>query len=127
MMHLPDGMLSVADATAIVQDAIAQHGAPAWIAFVPMRIRKLVPAEIKRELIANAKTSEGWSSKQDGRNRIVAWCANNLYKQVTVKELAIIGECSEATVRTLINDRRDIFRKSDGRKYEIRDPRIDRG
>jgi len=45
---------------------------------------------------------------------------------VTVKELAAIGECSEATVRTLINDRRDIFRKSDGRKYEVRDPQADR-
>jgi len=61
-----------------------------------------------------------------GKEAIVAWCRNNIFAEVTVKELAAIGECSEATVRSLINDRRDIFRKSDGRKYEVRDPQADR-
>lgn len=61
-----------------------------------------------------------------GKEAIVAWCRRNIFSQVTVKELATIGECSEATVRTLINDRRDIFRKSDGRLYEVRDPQTDR-
>jgi hypothetical protein len=119
-------MTTIQEATTQVAEAIEKHGAPAWVAFVPIRIRKLVPAEIKSAMIATAKVSEGWGSKQDGRNRIISWCKQNIFAEVTVKELAAIGECSEATVRTLINDRRDIFRKSDGRKYEVRDPQSDR-
>lgn len=119
-------MTTIKEATDMVAEAIERYGAPAWVAKVPIRIRKLVPADIKAQMIANAKVSEGWATKQDGRNRIIAWCKNNIFAEVTVKELAAIGECSEATVRTLINDRRDIFRKSDGRKYEVRDPQTDR-
>jgi len=119
-------MTSIKEATDIVAEAIEKYGAPVWVVKVPSRIRKLVPADIKAQMIATAKVSEGWATKQDGRNRIIAWCKNNIFAEVTVKELAAIGECSEATVRTLINDRRDIFRKSDGRKYEVRDPQADR-
>jgi len=119
-------MTSIKEATDIVAEAIEKYGAPVWVVKVPSRIRKLVPADIKAQMIATAKISEGWATKQDGRNRIIAWCKNNIFAEVTVKELAAIGECSEATVRTLINDRRDIFRKSDGRKYEVRDPQADR-
>ena len=119
-------MTTIQEATTQVAEAIEKHGAPAWVAYVPTRIRRLVPAEIKTAMIATAKVSEGWASKQDGRNRIIQWCKQNIFAEVTVKELAAIGECSEATVRTLINDRRDIFRKSDGRKYEVRDPEADR-
>ena len=119
-------MTTIKEATDMVAEAIEKYGAPVWVVKVPSRIRKLVPADIKAQMIATAKVSEGWATKQDGRNRIIAWCKNNTFAEVTVKELAAIGECSEATVRTLINDRRDIFRKSDGRKYEVRDPQADR-
>lgn len=119
-------MTTIQEATTQVAEAIEKYGAPAWVAFVPIRVRKLVPAEIKSAMIATAKVSDGWQTKQDGRNRIITWCKQNIFAEVTVKELAAIGECSEATVRTLINDRRDIFRKSDGRKYEVRDPQSDR-
>lgn len=119
-------MTTIKEATDMVAEAIEKYGAPVWVVKVPSRIRKLVPADIKAQMIATAKVSEGWATKQDGRNRIIAWCKNNIFAEVTVKELAAIGECSEATVRTLINDRRDIFRKSDGRKYEVRDPQADR-
>jgi len=119
-------MTTIQEATTQVAEAIEKYGAPAWVAFVPMRVRRLVPAEIKTAMIATAKVSAGWETKQDGRNRIIAWCGNNIFAEVTVKELAAIGECSEATVRTLINDRRDIFRKAEGRKYEIRDAHADR-
>jgi predicted transcriptional regulator len=45
---------------------------------------------------------------------------------VTVKELAEIGDISEATVRKIVQDRPDIFVKRESRQYEIRDPQADR-
>jgi len=77
-------------------------------------------------MIRNAKISEGWAGKQDGRNAIITWCKANVFAEVTVKQLAEVGGCSEATVRTLINDRRDLFKKIEGRMYEVRDPEMDR-
>ena len=119
-------MITVKEATEQVAQAIEKHGAPTWVAYVPMQVRKLVPAEVKTNMIRNAKISEGWAGKQDGRNAIIAWCKANVFAEVTVKQLAEIGGCSEATVRTLINDRRDLFKKIEGRMYEVRDPEMDR-
>lgn len=118
--------MTVAEATEMVVEAIDKYGSPCWVAYVPTRIRRMVPATIKAELIKGAKASEGWGRQRDGRDTIIAWAKNNVYAEVTVKELAEIGEVSEATVRTLVKERMDIFRKIEGRKYEIRDPEEDR-
>jgi hypothetical protein len=118
--------MTVAQATEMVAQAIEKHGSPTWVAFVPTRIRRMVPANIKAELIKGAKASEGWGRQRDGRDTIIAWAKNNVFAEVTVKELAEIGEVSEATVRTLVKERMDIFKKIEGRKYEIRDPEQDR-
>lgn len=118
--------ITVKQATEMVVEAIQTYGSPVWVAYVPARIRRIVPAEIKTDLIRNAKRSEGWGRQRDGRDTIIAWAKNNVFAEVTVKELAEIGEVSEATVRTLLKERMDIFRKIEGRKYEIRDPNVDR-
>lgn len=118
--------ITVEEATKMVEEAITEHGIPVWVSHVSTRIRKMVPADIKSELIRNATKSVGWGSAQDGRNTIIAWCRNNVFEIVTAKQLADIGGISEATVRSLAKDRADIFRKSEGRTYEIRDPQADR-
>ena len=118
--------ITVKEAVEMVAEAIETHGSPTWVAYVPMRIRKMVPAEIKTDLIKGAKASEGWGRQRDGRDTIIAWAKNNVFAEVTIKELAEIGEVSEATVRNLVKERMDIFRKIEGRKFEIRDPQEDR-
>lgn len=118
--------ITVKEATEMVVEAIQTHGSPVWVAVVPSRIRRMVPASIKEELLKTAKRSEGWGRQRDGRDTIISWAKDNVYAEVTVKELAEIGEVSEATVRTLVKERMDIFKKIEGRKYEIRDPEVDR-
>lgn len=109
-----------------VTEAIETYGTPVWIAHVPSRIRRLVPAKITAELRANAKPSEGWRTPQDGKNDIMTWVKENVYELVTIKQLAEIGDISEATVRKIVTDRPDIFIKREGRQYEIRDAQADR-
>ncbi len=121
-----DDTLTVEEATEYIADSISEYGRPAWIAQVPTSIRQLVPTSVIAGFLATAKPSEGWGSPRDGRDTILAWAKENVFAQVTVKELAEIGGVSEATVRNLVGERMDIFRKSDGRKYEVRDPQADR-
>lgn len=114
------------DAIREVTEAINTYGKPVWVAQVPKRVRDLVPSHIKAELLVNAKPSEGWRTAQDGKQDILSWCKNHVFDLVTVKELAEIGDISEATVRKIVQDRPDIFVKRESRQYEIRDPQADR-
>jgi len=88
------------EAVRLVSEAIAEFGKPVWVANVPKAV--------------------------DGVSDISAWAKENVFEIVTIKQLAEIGEVSEATVRKLVSDRPDIFKKIEGRKYEIRDPQEDR-
>jgi len=114
------------DAIREVTEAINTYGKPVWVAQVPKRVRDLVPNNIKAELLAQAQPSEGWRTAQDGKQDILSWCKNHIFDLVTVKELAEIGDISEATVRKIVQDRPDIFVKRESRQYEIRDPQADR-
>lgn len=121
-----ENFLTVEEATEFVADAIADYGRPAWIAEVPASIRAKVPTGTIAGFLATAKASEGWGGARDGRDTIIAWAKDNTFALVTVKELADIGGVSEPTVRNLLASRPDLFRKVEGRKYEVRDPDADR-
>lgn len=114
------------DALRAVTYAIETYGAPVWVAHVTKRVRDMVPARTKAELLINAKPSEGWRTTQDGRKDILAWAEDNIFELVTIKQLAEIGEVSEGTARKIVADRPDIFVKREGRRYEVRDPQADR-
>jgi AraC-like DNA-binding protein len=123
------------NATEQIAAAIETHGAPKWVAVVPMSVRRQVSAETKRQLLATARVSEGWSRQSNGtlvfgrldaRDTLRQWAAQNIFAVLTVKEIAEQAGVSQSAVRTMISERADIFRKSDGRTYEVRDANADR-
>ena len=123
------------NAVEIVSTAIETHGVPKWVTVVPMTVRRAVPSETKAALLATARVSEGWSRQRDGRlvfgrldarETLRAWAAENVFAVLTVKEIATAAGVPQSAVRTMISERGDIFRKSDGRTYEVRDPAADR-
>lgn len=125
----------VAEAIRIFTEAITTYGQPVYCAKVPVRIQNLVPLAIRKELLATSKVSEGWAKDIDGsfvkgrldyRSVIIAWAKDKVFEQVTVKDIAEATGASQNIVRDVINDRPDIFRKSEGWTYEIRDPQADR-
>jgi hypothetical protein len=125
----------VAEATRILAEAISEYGRPVYIVKVPSRIQHLVPLAVRKELLANSKLSEGWVRDNDGcyykgrpdnKSIILAWAKENLYQQVTTKDIAEATGVPIHTVRTVVGDRPDIFRESDGWTYEVRDPQADR-
>lgn len=121
-------------ATDIVAAAIETHGVPKYVAVVPSRIRREVPSDTLAALIANGRMSDGWVrqgqrvifGRLDARETLRVWAGNNVFAILTVKEIATAAQVPQSAVRTMVSERPDIFRKSDGRTYEIRDPQADR-
>lgn len=124
----------IAEATTRVVAAIETYGKPVWCAKVTMTERALVPKQILRDALAAANISEGWSrqgdtivfGRADSREVLRDWATRNLYAILTVREIADAAGVTASQVRTMIEERPDIFRKSDGRTYEVRDPNGDR-
>lgn len=118
---------STHEAIEIVRRAIDEHGRPAWITYVPFRIRELVPLATMRELLQGPPQSEDIRvMPKEGREAILQFCMNNVFELVTVNQLSRLAGISGSTVRNLIKERPDIFRQADWRSYEIRDPKADR-
>lgn len=114
--------------------AIEEHGQPKWVCHVPMSVRAQVSNETKRELLATAKVSIGWAKqgdrlifgRLDAREALRQWATQHIFEILTVKQIAESADVAQSAVRTMIEERPDIFRKSEGRTFEIRDPQEDR-
>lgn len=121
-------MTTVQEAEQLLREVTARHGTPVYIAYIPGRVRRMVPVEIRREILADAHVSDGWEGlvREQGRDKIMQWTRDNVYQIVTVKQLAEIGGVSETVARDLIKKNPRIFRKSDGWTYEVRNPNDDK-
>jgi hypothetical protein len=126
--------INIDQATRQVAHAIDTYGAPVWLAKVPTTTRRLVPRDVMRDLVSRARLSEGWAYQDgcyfkgriDSRAALLAWATNNVFAIMTVKEIAQAADVPESAVRSMIVDRPDVLRKSDGRTYEVRDANEDR-
>lgn len=64
--------------------------------------------------------------RADYRRMIERWCAERLFEEVTVGQVAEAGCVSPATARKFIEDRADLFRRLGRSTWEVRDPQADR-
>lgn len=124
----------IAAATEEMRYAVETYGMPVWYVKVSITKQRIVPLEVRRSFLASARPSEGWVNQNgcwyrgrlDARDALRVWAGRNVFALVTVKEIAAAAEVPQSAVRSMISERPDIFRKSDGRTYEIRDPQADR-
>lgn len=125
---------TVEEAIEIYTEAVNTFGRPVYTVKVPSRIQKLVPLAVRKEVLATAKMSEGWvydngtyyKGRPDNKSIVLEWAKENVYQEVTTKQIAEATGVPLHTVRSVVSDRPDIFRESDGWNYEIRDPQADR-
>lgn len=64
--------------------------------------------------------------RSDKYDKILEWCTNNRYHQVTADQIAEIGEISYPTALKFIKSRPDLFHQVKRGLYEVRDPDNDR-
>jgi hypothetical protein len=121
-------MSKMIDAETEIVIAMKEHGTPNWIAYVPSSVRQLVTAERMVELRAeHAETSANIANKTATKNDLIdTWCEQHVLEQVTLEELATIGNCSKSFVRKKTTDRPDIFRRINRSTFQVRDPQADR-
>lgn len=62
----------------------------------------------------------------DHRRMIERWCADRVFEEVTVAQVAEAGCVSPATARKFIEDRADLFKRLGRSTWEVRDPQADR-
>ena len=123
-----------AEAIAEMREAVATYGMPVWYVKISINKQWLVPLDVRRNLLAEARPSEGWVNDKgcwyrgrlDAQAVLRNWASSNVYKVMTVREIADSASVPQTAVRKLIAERPDILRKSDGRTYEVRDPQADR-
>lgn len=116
--------LTQEEATQIISDAIARYGRPYWVAYVPNRIRKMVPYPVILEMMENVGRT--FVKREDKYQYIIDWTQEHLYEQVTPQDIMDIGGISYPTALKFIGDHPDIFRKVKRGLYELRDPLADR-
>jgi len=124
----------IAAATTEMRNAIETYGAPVWYVNISTERQALVPLEVRRTLLASARPSNGWvyqngcwyKGRLDARELLHQWAASHVFTVMTVAEIAADAGVTQTQVRTIITERPDIFRKSEGRTYEVRDADADR-
>lgn len=114
------------NATDQVAEAIATYGRPLWCAHIPYQLRQQVPASEIGRLLATAHRSPDSVTRADLYGDLKAWCANNVFAEVTVPMLVTVSGLSKPSVRKFIDDHGDMFKKVEKRSWEVRDPKSDR-
>jgi len=109
-------------AEALLRQVTERYGTPAYIAYIPGRIRRMVPLDTRRAILATAKVSEGYESRlrEAGREAILRYARENFAAIVTVAEMAEMAGVSHGIARDAIRANPRLFRRSEGRTYECR-------
>jgi hypothetical protein len=114
------------NAVELVAESIATHGRPLWVSHIPYQTRQQVPTKVIGELLATAHRSPDSVTRADLYGELKAWCANNIFAEVTIPMLATISGLSKPSVKKFIDDHGDMFKKVEKRTWEVRDPKSDR-
>jgi predicted HTH transcriptional regulator len=105
-----------------VSKAIAEHGRPTWVAYIPSHIVKQVPYADLLVLLDNAEQTR----RQDKHKLTMAWLLENTHKTITAKDLAEQMDVTAPTARRFIQDNPFYFRTNGRGTWEIRNPKEDR-
>jgi|688.fasta_scaffold344287_4 hypothetical protein len=85
-----------------------------------------IPVAIIEELCGEAPVAEPRRPFRLRKETVERWCLEHVGTTVSPQVIATVGEFSEATARTFIADRPDLFSKVRRGHYLVRDPKAER-
>lgn len=108
-----------------VVEAIALHGRPNWVAYVPMNTIRLIDKKRLEEIITTSGQApvKRISTKYELMER---WCAMNVGAEISAYSMADDFDLSPPTTRKFIQDRVDLFRKVRAGFWVVRDREAER-
>ena len=115
------------DATAKFRWWCANHGVTKAYANVSIRERELIPANVRVDIATFfANVNAAPVKAEDLVTRVIKWCEQNVFAEVTTRKLAEEMGCSQHVARRIISDLPNYFRRLNQYKYEVRDYNIDK-
>lgn len=114
---------TVEEAVKMVSNAIEQYGRPAWLAYVPMRIVRLVPSETLN-LLLESNTS-ALTKRSDKYDALLEWASDHLFEQFTTEQIVEVSGFSYQTTLKFLQES-PTFRKVKKGLWEVRDADADR-
>jgi hypothetical protein len=102
-----------------VRQAIAEHGRPYWLGYVPMSVIRQVDSKLLGELIVAG--GQPTTKRNDKYQEMLDWCYANAGEEISAYSLAEMFDMTPPTTRKFINDRIDLFKKVKHGFWTIRD------
>jgi len=85
-----------------------------------------IPASVISKVANGMEEPRSRQKRVDKYRKLMEWAETHVLEQISVGELADIGEVSYPTALKFINDRVDLFRKIKRGVYEVRDAKSER-
>ena len=85
-----------------------------------------IPVSIIEELCGEAPNLEVKRTYRQRKSAVEAWCTDHAGTTATPQVIAEVGEFSEATARTFIGERPDLFTRLKRGHFLVRDPKVER-
>lgn len=116
-------VVTVQQAIKMVSESIEEHGRPAWLAYVPMRIIRMVPSETLN-LLLESNTS-ALTKRSDKYDALLDWSKDHLFEQFTTEQIVEVSGFSYQTTLKFLQES-PTFRKVKKGLWEVRDADADR-
>lgn len=88
----------------------------------PLALRKNAVAQKVIDFLGVESPEMKRERRADKYAKILEWCEENRYHQVTAEQIAEVGDMSYATALKYMKSRPDLFHQLKRGLYEIRDP-----
>jgi hypothetical protein len=115
-------------ATVAMRQALQEHGLPTALCHIPIRVRKLIPDNVLRDLLNEARRTQpaATPTTDTAEQTLIAYCDNHPYVIITTRALADVAGCSQHTVRKFITNHPQYFKRFNQYKWEIRNYKEER-
>ena len=115
--------ITIEDAVRMVTDAIEEHGRPAWLGYVPMRIVRMIPKETLSFILES--TMPAPAKRSDKYDALLDWAKDHLFEQFTTEQIVEVSGFSYQTTLKFLQES-PTFRKVKKGLWEVRDADADR-
>jgi hypothetical protein len=88
-----------------VRQAIEDHGRPYWVAYVPMRVVRQLPAATLTELLATAPVN----NKNMRERSMLAWAHQHRGETITTSLVAQMMQVSQPTAKNFLKAHTHLF------------------
>ena len=111
-----------------MRQALEEHGLPTALCYIPIRVRRLIPDDTLRVMLAEARRAQPAAQPTGDavQDALITYCENHPYYETTTRAMSDTVGCSQHTVRKFIASHPHYFKRVNQYKWEIRNYKEER-